>query len=480
MNAADRDAARWSQTALATAMVMACSEGMAAVAADGTVLLANPGAELLVGPLMLGRPIWRVPGLAPLEAALQALATGGGSWVEPPVLSMGLARDRRVEVTVARLRPGDPRGGFLLSLREDPRARNALQDAFTGLLNRRALLAQMEMLAERGGGVVASLDIDALKLVNDQYGHPVGDEVITHVAGALTTVVPKPGVAARVGGDEFVILLPGVTMADAEPVLERIRTAVRAPLTIRPTWNEPRPPAGQLRVSVSAGVAELTGGRFPDQALMRADRALHMAKSRGGDTHIVDGPDVQDWAKDRTSLMSWVHDLRGENDRLRTETRTDALTGLPNPRALADAETLLADAQYPVAVLFLDLDKFGDYNHLYGDTAGDTCLQAVATTLACGLRGQDQVFRKGGEEFVALLPGVDTPTALATGERLRAAVQALGIEHSGNQHGVVTVTVGVAATDPTTRPAEAREQAATAVYGAKRRHERNRVHPTDT
>jgi hypothetical protein len=95
MNAGDGDAVRWSQTALATAMVMACSEGMAAVAADGTVLLANPGAELLVGPLMLGRPIWRVPGLAPLEAALQALATGGGSWVEPPVLSMGLARDRR-------------------------------------------------------------------------------------------------------------------------------------------------------------------------------------------------------------------------------------------------------------------------------------------------------------------------------------------------------------------------------------------------
>jgi diguanylate cyclase (GGDEF)-like protein len=461
-------------------MVMACSEGMAAVDADGTVLLANPGAELLVGPLLLGRPIWKVPGLAPMEAALQALATGGGSGVEPPVLSVGVARDRRVEVTVARLRPGDPRGGFLLSLREDPRARNALQDAFTGLLNRRALLAQMEMLAERGGGVVASLDIDALKLVNDQYGHPVGDEVITHVAGVLTTVVPKPGVAARVGGDEFVILLPGATLAEAEPVLERIRTTVRAPLPVRPTWNQPRPPDGQLRVSVSAGAAELTGGRFPDQALTRADRALHMAKSRGGDTHVLDGPDVQDWAKDRTSLMTWVHDLRGENDRLRTETRTDALTGLPNPRALADAETLLADAQYPVAVLFLDLDEFGDYNHLYGDTAGDICLKAVAHTLAGGLRGQDQVFRKGGEEFVALLPGADTRTALATGERLRAAVQALAIEHTGNQPGVVTVTVAVAATDPTTPPAEARDQAATAVYRAKRRHERNRVHPTDT
>ena len=70
-------------------MVMASSEGMAAVAVDGTVLLANPAGELLVGPLLLGRPIWRVPGLAPLEATLQALATGGGSRVEPPVLQRG-------------------------------------------------------------------------------------------------------------------------------------------------------------------------------------------------------------------------------------------------------------------------------------------------------------------------------------------------------------------------------------------------------
>ena len=479
MGGGDGQGRRWSESGLATAMVMACSEGMAAVAVDGTVLLANPGAELLVGPLLLGRPIWRVPGLAPLEATLAALATGGGSQVEPPVLSMELPRDRVVQVTVARLRPGDPAGGFLLTLREDPRARNALQDAFTGLLNRRALLAQMEVLADRGGGVVASIDIDGLKLVNDQYGHPVGDEVITHVAGVLTTAVPKPGVAARVGGDEFVILLPGVTLTEAEAVLERIRTAVRQPLPVPPTWDQQSPPTGDLQVSVSAGVAELTGGRFPDQALMRADRALHLAKARGGDTHVLDGPEVQDWAKDRTSLMSWVHDLRGENDRLRTETRTDALTGLPNPRALADAETLLAGAQYPVAVLFLDLDEFGDYNHRYGDTAGDTCLHAVASTLGGALRGQDQVFRKGGEEFVALLPGVDPPTALATGERLRAAVQALAIEHTGNHPGVLTVTVAVAATDPTTPPAEARERAAAAVYRAKLRGERNRVHPTD-
>ena len=480
MHTSDREPGHWSQRSIGTAMVMASAEGMVAVGVDGAVLLTNPAAELLVGPLMLGRPIWRVPGLAPLEATFESLASGGGSWVEPPVLGVELARDRRIAVAVARLRSGDPLGGFLLSLREDPSAHTALQDAFTGLLNRRALLAQMERLAERGGGLVVSIDIDGLKLVNDQYGHQVGDEVITHVAGVLTSVVPKPGVAARVGGDEFVVLLPGATLAHAEPILERIRTAARQPLHLRPTWTEQRPPTGPMQVSVSAGVAELTSGRFPDHALMRADRALHVAKARGGDTHVLDGPEVQDWAKDRNSLVSWLADLRGENHRLRTENRTDPLTGLPNPRALAEAELLLADAQYPVAVLFLDLDNFGDYNHRYGDAAGDTCLKVIAATLASGLRGEDQVFRKGGEEFVALLPGADTPTALATGERLRAAVQALAIEHTGNNPGVITVTVAVAATDQSTSPEATRERAATAVYAAKLRRQRNRVHGADT
>ena len=209
---------------------------------------------------------------------------------------------------------------------------------------------------------------------------------------------------------------------------------------------------------------------------MRADRALHVAKARGGDTHVLDGPEVQDWAKDRNSLVSWLADLRGENSRLHTENRTDPLTGLPNLRSLAEAELLLADAQYPVAVLFLDLDEFGDYNHLYGDSAGDRCLQTVAARMGVGLRGEDQVFRKGGEEFVALLPGVDTKTAMAAGERLRASVQALALPHAGNKPGVVTVTIGVATTDETTSPMVTRERAAAAVYTAKLNLERNRVH----
>ena len=125
-------------------------------------------------------------------------------------------------------------------------------------------------------------------------------------------------------------------------------------------------------------------------------------------------------------MMAWMHEMNGENALLRKESRTDALTQLPNYRALEDAEQLLADATYPVGVLFIDLDRFGEYNHRYGDAAGDAVLKTVSARMAECLREEDQVFRKGGEEFISLLPGVDAQTVAAAGERLRQDVESSG------------------------------------------------------
>ncbi len=456
--------------AVALAMVAGSAQGMVAVAADGTVLLANPAAEQLVGPLMVGRPLSALSRLGSVALLVEEFADG-----ETPsdaAHSVELLEERRVLVAVSRL-PGlrEP-AGFLLSLREDPDFEPAQHDRFTGLLNRRGLQDQLEMLAQHGGGVVASFDIDGLKLVNDAYGHRTGDAVIRQVATTLAATVPRPGIAARTGGDEFVVVLPGASRSEAVPTLARITEAVQQPVTGLPAGT------GPLVVSVSVGMAELTAGRFPDHALMRADRALHVAKARGGGCVVPDGPEVQDWARDRSSLMSWLQQLREENDRLREQSRTDALTGLPNPWALQQAEDLLAEATYPVAVLFIDLDLFGDFNHRYGDAAGDAALTAVAAALGGGLRAQDQVFRKGGEEFVALLPGVDTATAAIAADRLRAAVQALGIPHADNPpHGVLTATIAVTTTSPGSHPEHARNSAADLVYAAKMAGRRNQVHP---
>ena len=176
--------------------------------------------------------------------------------------------------------------------------------------------------------------------------------------------------------------------------------------------------------------------------------------------------------------MTWLHEMNGENALLREESRTDALTQLPNYRAFEGAEELLSDARYPVGVLFIDLDRFHEYNRLYGDAAGDAILKAVSARMAGSLREEDLTFRKGGEEFISLLPGVDAGTVAVAGERLRQAVESLGIEHAGNGGGLVTVTVGCAHTDDARDLGAARNRAAKAAYGAKERDERNRVHVT--
>lgn len=456
---------------VALAMVAGAGVGLVAVTGEGALLLANPMAEQLVGPLLPGRPLDRVAGMAAAAQAVAGLAGAGQPAKLADPLEVKLPTGRRVTVGISRLVGLGPPGGFLLVLRDDPRFGPAVHDGFTGLLNRRGLLGHMEMLAGHGGGVLALVDIDRMRQINDAHGHEAGDALIAHVASALATAVPRPGVAARVGGKRFVALLPRLQLTDAAPALRRITDAVTAPVPDLPGAS------GSVEVSVSVGAAELTDGRFPDQALQRAADVLRVAKSRGGGTVVLDGPQVQDWARDRTALMSWLHQLREENDALRRQTLTDPLTGLPNPRALRHAEGLLAGAGYPIGVIFADLDRFGAYNHRYGDTAGDEALAKVAGQLGAALRDGDQVFRKGGEEFVALLPGATPEVTAMVAERLRTAVQALRLPHTDNPPtGLLTLTAAVATTSPDTTPEQARAAAADLVYAAKHADQRNQVH----
>ena len=133
----------------------------------------------------------------------------------------------------------------------------------------------------RAGDALAVLmiDIDKFKGLNDTYGHPVGDEVLRSVAGAITSAVRDQDVPARIGGEEFAVLLrnPGPTVAFE--VGERVRQAVRD-LDLRSM--------GVPAVSVSVGVANATTSEEPIDALLdRADRALLRAKRAGRDRVIA-------------------------------------------------------------------------------------------------------------------------------------------------------------------------------------------------
>ena len=143
--------------------------------------------------------------------------------------------------------------------------RQARTDGLTGLANRRAFL---ECAANRAGGSVAIVDVDNFKAINDTHGHQAGDDVLRAVAGFLRDAVGEAGCAARLGGEEFGILLPAATLDEAVRSLERARTALAAAPVLR-----------DRLVSFSAGVA----GRTDDIAadLARADGAMYRAKRAG-------------------------------------------------------------------------------------------------------------------------------------------------------------------------------------------------------
>jgi diguanylate cyclase (GGDEF)-like protein len=124
----------------------------------------------------------------------------------------------------------------------------------------------------------------------------------------------------------------------------------------------------------------------------------------------------------------------------------------------------------------IDVDKFKLYNDRYGHIAGDACLRIVAETLNQSIRqGTDLVARYGGEEFVIILPGADHALTLPVAERARAAVAALKLPHEGADSGIVTISIGIAATGPSAETTEQLIASADAALYEAKRSGRNRV-----
>lgn len=155
----------------------------------------------------------------------------------------------------------------------------ATHDALTELCNRRhfAELADKEIARARRHGRPLSLcilDVDLFKPINDRHGHIRGDEVLRQVAAVLRRHARSDDVAARIGGEEFALLLPECTAADAAMLADRLREAVAS--------TKFAPGGEAQRITVSIGVAALAPHRDSRQALMAAaDAALYRAKSEG-------------------------------------------------------------------------------------------------------------------------------------------------------------------------------------------------------
>ncbi len=166
-----------------------------------------------------------------------------------------------------------------MTLMEELRIRASV-DALTGLLNRRRW---MERLAEEHARLLRqtdrpytllAMDLDHFKTVNDQHGHAIGDAVLRHVAERIQNCLRQTDAAGRLGGEEFIVLLPDTDLAAARPLAERLRaTLAQSPL---PHPNLP------LIVTASLGLAQvLPSDTSYEDVMLRADRALYRAKHLG-------------------------------------------------------------------------------------------------------------------------------------------------------------------------------------------------------
>ena len=162
----------------------------------------------------------------------------------------------------------------LMSSDREHRSESVL-DGLTGMLNRRSLAARAAEFDEQAAltgqsiGVVLA-DLDHFKAVNDEHGHQTGDAVLIDVAYTLRKELRAFDLAYRLGGEEFLVLLPGATLEDTELLAERLRVAVESTR------------AGGLHVTMSFGVASASGAAARNAELLaRADAALYAAKHAG-------------------------------------------------------------------------------------------------------------------------------------------------------------------------------------------------------
>ena len=152
----------------------------------------------------------------------------------------------------------------------------AHEDPLIELPNRRGFMRELQMLIVAGGksageqAAMLFVDINGLKAINDTYGHKAGDDALNHVARLLTESVRKSDCAARIGGDEFGILLKHTDEASARETTERLRARI--------TSCDFRCDGNPVPLGVAIGLTMIAAQDTPDAVIARADRAMYEQK----------------------------------------------------------------------------------------------------------------------------------------------------------------------------------------------------------
>ncbi len=217
-------------------------------------------------------------GSATLETAVEALRAGVYDYLTKPLESMMV-----FEMTLARALERRR------LIQENERLfrevqRLAMTDPLTELYNRHKISEALSMEVERAARYrrplsIIVLDLDRLKEINDTYGHAAGDAVLQAVAKAIRAHIRRVDLPARVGGDEFLILLPEATLEEAHQVAKRITTQLA------------QTRVGDISISLSAGAGQWSSAYGSARGFLHAvDQAMYQAKRSGGSRLILCQP----------------------------------------------------------------------------------------------------------------------------------------------------------------------------------------------
>lgn len=280
--------------------------------------------------------------------------------------------------------------------------------------------------------------------------------------------------------DEFVPLLrtPVLAFALVMPLLVVLRaTGIDFLVDMAQLLLQPLVLLGALLMLVAGGIAAFRGSRHAWFFLVSWTPLLILTALCGAQQQgmLAGAPWLPDaaiavGAFEAIVLSIGLSDraltIRHDRDRARELADVDPLTGLLNRRAWTEAATRVFEAgtARPVALLFFDLDHFKALNDRHGHAAGDRALVAVATALRHELRPSDLLARFGGEEFVALLQGVDKENAMQVATRLCRRVHRLDMNAAD---ATLTVSIGLAMRSPADTVQSLVERADAAMYSAK-------------
>ena len=207
------------------------------------------------------------------------LVDGRCLWIVETTLASGCALFVATDITGLRT------DEHSLRRDRDIAMRSAQTDDLTGISNRRHILSVLEAVmvgqtsSTSGQGVVCVLDVDHFKQLNDTYGHQAGDDVLIGMSRAIRAAIRVKDAFGRIGGEEFMLILPDLDLPDSLRALSRVLDRLRN--------SRLSPTHPQIRLTCSAGLTAIAPGDTVNTVYARADRGLYAAKHGGRDRYVV-------------------------------------------------------------------------------------------------------------------------------------------------------------------------------------------------